>query len=357
MKKVLTIGGATQDIFIYYDLEKMVTVAEVPSLITFKEGTKVEVSDIHYATGGGATNSAVSFKRLAFEVSTCVKVGQDDTGSMIVEALNNERIDTQYIVNTAGHISGRSFILPSVHHNQAILAYRGANTTLTEKDIPFHIFKNFDVLYITSLSGKSSQLLPCIAQQAKKQDILVANNPGSSQLAVGAQMLADSLRYIDIFILNVDEAALLSAFFPGPKELNLYDYDDAPELLTSSHLRKEAFNVISYFKEIMARGPKIVVVTNGAEGVYVAYENTIYFHKTFPTQVINTVGAGDAFASCFVACIVQNFSIKQALACGMLNAQSVLEHADAKAGLLTLDQLKDKEKKADITRIKKFSFR
>jgi sugar/nucleoside kinase (ribokinase family) len=99
-----------------------------------------------------------------------------------------------------------------------------------------------------------------------------------------------------------------------------------------------------FFQEMLARGPKIIVVTNGAEGVYVASNDGILFHPSLPTKVVNTLGAGDAFGSTFVANYLEGKSIKEAMLYGIINAASVLTFLDAKSGLLTKEELEKRYK-------------
>ena len=62
MVKVLTIGGATQDIIIEYQEGSALRVEDInPPRLSWQEGSKIDVEKLHYATGGGATNTAVSF--------------------------------------------------------------------------------------------------------------------------------------------------------------------------------------------------------------------------------------------------------------------------------------------------------
>jgi sugar/nucleoside kinase (ribokinase family) len=98
-------------------------------------------------------------------------------------------------------------------------------------------------------------------------------------------------------------------------------------------------DVRQYFSEIHQRGPRIIVVTNGAEGVYVATEETIYFHKSIPTDVINTVGAGDAFGSTFFGMLMQGADIQKAIAYGVINSSAALVGPDAQSSLLTRHEL------------------
>jgi len=357
MKKILTIGGATQDIFIHYQDAQTVTLRTSEgdrSFIVLPEGKKVEINSIDCATGGGATNSAVSFKRLGFDVSTVVKLADDQAAQAVIKQLTNESIDTKNILHTKEGETGVSFIIPAPSSDRTVLVDRGVNASMNKDEFPFQIIQTADQLYITSLSGESSQLLLPISQEAKKHNVPVATNPGSSQLAAGADVLRESLPNIDILILNADEAklfmlSLIQTSKTLSEQLKHEQEEEQPALpeLLSCHLTYDGicFSLNDYFKEVLNRGPRIVVITNGAEGVYVAHESTIYYHPSIDTEVVNTVGAGDAFGSCFVASIIRGLSIEQALVNGIINASSVISYLNAKEGLL--DQ-KELERRAAI---------
>ncbi len=359
--KILTLGGASQDIFIHHEDIQTIEFCrknEKESFLLLQEGSKIEIDRIRYSTGGGATNSAVSFKRLGFDVSSFFKIGEDSQGSMILEALKNEGISVQDCVVDKNGQTGISFIIPSFKGERTVLAFRGSNTKIQTNELPLQKLKNYSYLYITSLSGESSHHLLPITEQAKSDGLVVANNPGRSQLLAGAVALCRALPNIDILILNKEEArqfmiSLAHSDLTGPLNLK-FDMHNAtqkmPFLLSevyNSH--DECFNLINYFKAVAARGPKIVVVTNGAEGVYVYSENTIYFHPSFPIKVVNTLGAGDAFGSAFVAGIARFGSVETAIRYGILNSVSVITHIDAKTGLMLQKDLDFELEKLDKT--------
>ena len=347
MKKVLTIGGATQDIFIKYENPQMLRIhskKHKKEFVTFEEGSKIEIQDLSYSTGGGATNSGTSFSRLGFDVSTIFKTGDDTQANMIIEKLKKENIDISHIKKSSTLLTGTSIIIPCLSGDRTVLVYRGSNTQLKKEDINKDLIANCDQLYITSLSGKSSKLLGYITEIAKKHNVPIATNPGSSQLAAGAPQLRDSLPNIDIFILNSDEASkFMHTLVQAGKQLK-------PDIMHENIY----FNLQQYFKEVLKRGPKIAAVTNGAEGVYVAKENTIYFHPSMKTKIVSTLGAGDSFGSCFVASLSKGKSLKESLLRGIINATSVISYLDAKTGLLTNDELEKRAAKITTKHIIKF---
>src|SRR3989339_1496172 len=76
---VVTIGSATQDVFLVSDEIELVKskrfrtgVAECVSL-----GSKIEVDKLFISSGGGATNAAATFASLGFRTACLAKVGED----------------------------------------------------------------------------------------------------------------------------------------------------------------------------------------------------------------------------------------------------------------------------------------
>lgn len=365
--KILTIGGATQDIFIVYEDAQTLhlrTKHGQKSYLLLEEGSKVEVKELLYSSGGGANNTAISFKRQGFDITPLFKIGNDEAGTFIIKKLHDEGIDGKHIIISQGK-TGISFIIPSLEHDRTILAFRGVNGTMTQEEIPFHEIKNYDYLYITSLSGVTSQLLLPIAQQAKQHNIPVATNPGTSQLVAGAATLRESLPYINILILNSAEAKQCMASMlqstnslkKSPKKSEKNN-GSKPELLAESiNIEHSWFTLPNFFQAVLNYGPRVVVVTNGAEGVYVATENVIYFHPSLPVTVVNTVGAGDAFGSGFVGALATGKSVEQAIQHGIINATSVISHMDTKQGLLSMHELEKRAHALDKNLLKKFGLK
>lgn len=355
--KVLTIGGATQDVFIQYDAKW--AQLEEKKYVILQEGKKIDVQKISYATGGGATNSAVSFARLGFDTESIFKVGDDKEGTAILDELTREHVDITYCVQTKKHQTGISFIIPSPSGERTVLVYRGANIYLENNEIPVDAIAHNDWLYVTSLSQQASHVLPFITNQAKKYNKKIACNPGTSQLTANIKTLEESLQHIDILIVNSFEAHLLmNALFQNPIEDKSNIKKDNPNL--PSLLRKPlsetqvCFSLHQYFHEMFARGPQICVVTNGSDGVYVAQHKKIYYHPSLKFDVVSTLGAGDSFGSTFVAHIAQDYSIKESIRAGIVNAASVLKQQDAKTGLLTKNALQKELNSLDPKEVQVF---
>ena len=352
MKRILTIGGATKDIFITYPKAQMLDLCLNEgrrSFLIFEDGKKVEVEALEYHTGGGATNTAVGFSRLGHEVSAFFKIGHDQEGVYVIQSLKSNSVDTTSVILTDNLPTATSFIIPTADGDRVVLVYRGANLTLEEHEIPDVAIKNAELVYITSLSGGASNLLLPIVQRAKEYNKIVAVNPGTSQLTTGTGILCKSLSSIDILILNSSEARCCMASMVSEdrelqvKMLNMKESQELkhmPELMQSPIVHQGlCFGLHTFFKEVHARGPKIIIVTNGKEGIYVSHKDSIFFHPSLSVPVISTLGAGDAFGSGFVGMYANGFSIEDSIRAGMLNSASVIGHVGAKTGLLHKDEM------------------
>lgn len=361
MKKVLTIGSAMQDIFAEYEGVETLhlhTKEENLSYVCMRAGRKIEIQKLIYYCGGGAANSAVSFARSGFDVAIFCKIGTDQASDFIIKTLQTEKISTTYVIKTQQDQSGNSFIIPGPQGNSAVLVYRGANLTMTEKELPESAIAHIDQLYITSLSGSTAPLLIPITKLAKKHNKPVAVNPGTSQLHAGEHYLKEALSCIDILILNSYEAELLmtslSVTLPPFTAESSHD-ETLPELLKNP-LRSTTtcFTLQQFFKTVHACGPAIIVVTNGAEGVYASDKTTMYFHPSIKVNIVSSIGAGDAFGSCFIAQLNNNASIEDALRAGVINSASVIQHLSTQTGLLTTEEINKKRTDLDKNVLRKY---
>lgn len=358
--KILTIGSAMYDLFLEYASPQTVPFdveGQKINYIILEEGRKIELTSLTFSIGGGSANTACSFTRLGFTAAACAKIGQDEYGAFIITTLEHNNVDTSFMTAIADEKTGCSFIIPSPTGNKAVLVYRGANLKITIQDIPTTQFNEFDHLYITSLSQKTSALLPLICKEAQQQNLPVAINPGTSQLTENVQTLIESLDAISILILNCFESTLLmeQLGYTVTKKKKCVKDKKLPDLLSAPMTRGNIqFTLHDYFREIHARGPRIAVVTNGSDGVYVSDGNSIYYHPSLPIEVISTVGAGDAFASTFVAQLLHKKPIEDAIRAGIINSAAVLGHVGATTGLLDQQELDELVREIDQDGIKKF---
>ena len=110
----------------------------------------------------------------------------------------------------------------------------------------------------------------------------------------------------------------------------------------------EGADVRELLRGIRALGPKIVVITDGPLGAYAYAEENMYHMPLYPDPKppYERTGAGDAFASTFVATLALGSSVEDALRSAPINAMSVVQYVGAREGLLSREKIEEYLKSA-----------
>lgn len=332
MCEVITIGSATLDAFIETDAASIVSVSNLNAkkdFMAYPYGSKIEINKFDFQTGGGGVNAATNFATLGIKTSTIIKIGNEIHGENIVKTLKGFNVDTSNVVHSEKYGTGFSIILTSFQGDRTVLAHRGANAKLKEEDINFDAIKNAKWLYLAPLNGESTEVLDKVASFAEKNDVKLAINLGSTSIKNGKKNLKSVLKTAEIIILNKEEASMLTEISVRP--------DTKTEKFSRDIIHVD---VKTMLKEINDDGNGIVIITDGKHGAY-AYDGEYFYHcGEFPAVVVSTLGAGDAFASTFVATILKNGrNIEKALKYASVQAASVVENFGAQSGFLNFEEI------------------
>jgi ribokinase len=316
MYDIITFGSAAQDIHIKSKAFKIVenkTDFATGEGICLPFGSKIDVEDIIFASGGGGTNTAAAFAKQGFRVAFCGAIGVDVSGLEIVKELKQLRIDTRFLVKKKEKHTNQSIIISGAPsgsgQDRTILVYRGASELMCKEDIPLKKLraKWFFLAPFTGLLHDSFGELVGFAYQNK---IKVAVNPSKQQLSMSPETLKNVFSKVDILFLNQEEASCLTKI----------SYEQESEI----------------FKKIDEICPGIAVMTKGGEGVIVSDGKYLYSARPDPNRkIIDTTGAGDAFASGFLSDYIRyNGDIEKAIQMGLANSAANLSEVGAKTGLL-----------------------
>lgn len=339
MFDVITIGSATKDAFIETDAANIVSVAKKESnsaFMAYPYGSKIEINAFNVAFGGGAVNTACNFAGLGMKTASIIKIGDDSTGKDIVKMLQDKGVSTDAVVIDGEDNTGFSVILLSFQGDRTVLAHRGPNATITEKDVNFEMIKNSKWLYIAPLNGESTEVLDLIADFAEKNDVNMAINVGTSSIKRGEKYLKKILKTAEVVLMNSEEASMLTKIQvrPNSKTENFSDCKIHPDI-------KEML------KHLKSTKAKIVVITDGGNGAYAYDGKTFYQCDEFPAKVVSTLGAGDAFASTFVSVLHKtDWNIEKSLKYASINAASVVGKFNAQDGQLSFDEIEKRAKEA-----------
>lgn len=335
MYDIITVGSATLDAFIETDAASIVSVCNVNAkkdFMAYPYGSKIEIDKFDFQTGGGGVNTATNLSTLGLNTSTIVKLGTEIQGENILKTLKKFNVNTDNIIRSDEYKTGFSIILTSFQGDRTVLAHRGANAKFKEKDINFDAIKNSKWLYLAPLNGESTKMLDKIADFAEENDVKLAINFGTSSIKQGKKNLKSVIKTAEIIILNKEEASMLTEIVVRP--------DTKAEKYSKEIIHPDIKEML---KEIQDDSKGIVIITDGKHGAY-AYDGD-YFYQCgeFPAIVVSTLGAGDAFASTFVATIIKaGTDIEKALKYASVQAASVVENFGAQSGFLTFDEIEQK---------------
>lgn len=331
----ITIGSATLDVFVESKDANIVSVTSLnrkTEFMSFPYGSKLEIDNFSFAVGGGAVNSAINFVNLGFSTSTIVKLGKDFQSKTILKKIDSKNVDTSNIIKSSDEISGFSIILLSFQGDRTVLAHRGTNATISEDQINFEAIKDSKWLYIAPLSGESAKVLDKISSFAEEQGINMAINLGTTSIKKDKKALNKVIKTAEVLIMNLEEASMLTEIQVRP--------DSSQVKYSSELIHEDIKRMLKYLSDMKA---KIVIITDGKNGVYAYDGNTYYRCSQFPAKVQSTLGAGDAFASTFVGSLVKTSGdIIKSLKYASVNAASVVQEFGASNGLLTFPEMEEK---------------
>lgn len=302
--KVLTIGKATQDVFLKSEefdphTEGKVVYTHLPL------GVKMEVNDVTFATGGNATNVAVTLARQGMHASYMWTLGHDPASETVLHDLDKEGVATTHVVRDEQYQAGYSTILIATNGERTILNHRGISTDTSGKDLDFDAIADADWVYPTSLANGGIELLRKIVDHAEASDTKVMLNPAGPELADPAK-LKSLLESVDILCANKEEMQMLV------------------EGETLEELVRHALHLVP-----------VIIVSDGPNGVVASDGKTIVRAGMYEdVAVVDRTGAGDAFASGFLSQWIQGKSLKESIIFASANSTSVVTKIGAKEGIL-----------------------
>lgn len=306
MTKVVTIGAAVQDVFLSHspELKPVADKTADELFLKIELGSKNDVNNIDFSTGGGATNAAVTFARQGLDVQFMGTIGHDPAGAAVLDALDQEGVGTTFVTYSEKHHTGYSVVLLASSGERTFLTYRGASTHYDIHNFNLNNILNADWLYVTSMAG-CLDIIDEIFSSAKKIGMKVFFNPGKGELNHPEKMIA-LLEDVDILSVNLEEAKML---VPG---------ENAEELARR-----------------LSKYVSVVIISDGPNGVTATDGQTIIRAGMYEdVKVVDRTGAGDAFGSGFLSYYAKGKSLKDSIVFASANSTSVVTKIGAKTGIL-----------------------
>jgi sugar/nucleoside kinase (ribokinase family) len=330
MSKMICIGSSSKDVFfpnsggIVMDTPEDLTSKQK---LAFELGAKFQVDKIYEAPGGCAANVSQGVARLGVDVGCFTKVGGDALGRWIISELESEGVDSNYVQVDEDCVSDLSAIIVDEESKKHLIFFnRDANTKL--EIIPEKI-RDTEWIFVSALNGDWSAHLDKISEIASENDIKIAFTPGQRNIRDDKERIIEFARECDVLIMNKDESIELVSHVVGIEEERLDD---------------EEFLI----KELLKFGAKVVVITDGERGAWGNDGSKTLHAGAVKKDVVDTLGAGDAFTSGFLSCLIKGKDLGQCLGWGIVNGGNVVRFYGAKEGLLNEGEIVERVKEVEI---------
>ncbi|MEM5773002.1 MAG: carbohydrate kinase family protein [Candidatus Aenigmatarchaeota archaeon] len=273
---------------ILYDTRSFVEEFPKPDKMTFVKGT------ITHSIGGSATNVACNLSKLGMKTALIGKIGFDDHGKYLLSQLKFYGVESKYVKITTEKPTGVSMIVIDKSGEPLLFEMVGANEPLHKSEISKEAIASSSHLH---MSGTTLEALAYAAKLAKKMKKTVSFDPGRSKSQAGFKKLYPILKNVDVLITTKVEVVRIV----GHPD---YDFERALEFL-----RKKM------------KG-EMIIVKSGKDKTLAYLDNKAFSVSTVPVKVVDTIGAGDAFAAGFLHKFLQKERIEECVkfanACGAL---------------------------------------
>jgi sugar/nucleoside kinase (ribokinase family) len=223
-------------------------------------------------------------KSKKFEIFPIAKIGDDETGRILIEELKNTsiRLNALEVVKSKNTLLSVCFQYPD-RSGGNITSANSASSDVSKEDI-ISFFTNFNDIPLYPEIFLSAPEVPTDARielikTGRKRGGFNIVSVTSSEVERFHRM--DMFGNIDLIGLNIDEAGAISNLVN--KKNNKETIAGCIEFLTS-------------------KNPNIMIlITDGANGSYGCFKERIEHTKIIDVEVINTAGAGDAFLAGIIA--------------------------------------------------------
>lgn len=265
-------------------------------------GTRFEdIPGFHAFVGGSPLNIAVGCNRLGLKASLLSAVGKDKVGDFLLNFLEKEGVITKNIPVIDGARSS-AVILGIEPPDRFPLVYYRDNCADSQISIDHVLRAGIKKSRLLEVSGTALNIEPTRSAAFLAAEIAVKNEvPVILDLDFRADQWHD-IRAFGItaraYMRNVNivlgtEEEILAAYLTDESQLNIsHQQISAPEI-------KGDLN--EAIKGILQLGVEALIIKTGSRGAIVYLpDGTSQQVPGFPVEVLNILGAGDAFAAGFI---------------------------------------------------------
>ncbi len=299
-KRILVVSSANIDF-----VQQVERVPYAGETVLEAEGT------YEYLPGGKGANSAITFARLGGDCVFTCKLGSDQNAGKLKSLYKAEGIDTRFIYEEPGRLTGLASIMVEKTGKNRIIVYPGSNAALTKEDIeePFNCYP--DALFVQFEIPDEAVLEACRIARIKEIPIFVDAAPARADFPL------KELGSVEIFSPNESECQTYTGILP---------VDETSALRAAIRL--------SGMVEA-----KYIVIKMGSAGAFLYDGEEYYVFPAENVKPVDTTAAGDVFTAAMTYSYVQNGNIHSAIRMANIAAAISVTRPGASTSIPTLAEI------------------
>lgn len=250
---------------------------------------------------GSEANVIIGMSRLGNESAFFTAVGDDELGNCIISTLNAEKVETKFIKVgsgfTAVYFVERGYPVPSKTN---VLYYRkgSAFSKITPNDIAPEMFDNIELIFISGITPALSE--SCYSASKKMVEIAKEKNiKVVFDTNIRKKLLPDSEIAIKTLSFFIQEADIL-----------ITGIGDLEHIFPNLSLDDQIKNLRTF------TSTDLIIFKMGKEGARAYKGKDVFEARSFDVEVVDELGAGDAFDAAFLASFMEGKTIDESLIYG-----------------------------------------
>ncbi|MFC6464177.1 sugar kinase [Marinilactibacillus sp. GCM10026970] len=287
-------------------------------------GSLKEATSFNKSVAGAEINVGIGLSRLGHTVQYISKLGKDPIGEYIYEALEKEKIGTDYVTFDEVYRTGLMLKNKVKDDDPDTAYYRkgSAFSTLSVEDVNQIDFDQIKVLHVTgippALSASVREVTEHLMKKAKEAGTFITFDPNLrpalwSSTEEMLEVLNTLATYADVVLPGVSEGETLM----GSSEIE---------------------DIARFYHE---KGAKIVITKSGSQGAFVSEkgQESVNVPGFKVEKVVDTVGAGDGFAVGILHAYLEGLSWEEAARHANAIGSLQVQNAGDNEGLPTKEAL------------------
>ncbi len=245
----------------------------------------------HELPGGAPMNVTYHLTKLGHRATLISRTGNDERGQALRKIFESKNIDTGYIQADERHKTSVVLATPNSAGDMKYDIVENVAWDYIERlPVHQHLISNARYFVFGSLATRSSvsrnTLFELMEIPCRKVLDINLRAP-----FINKELLEYQLKKTQVLKMNEEELNLVAGW-----------YSNARPIEQQMRMLQDRFGI------------ETLIVTRGAKGAVINYDNKYYSHDGYKVPVADTIGSGDSFLAAFLSKFMENPDVETALA-------------------------------------------